>query len=179
MSAVCFGKKKMKEKLLIFGMGQYGWVAKEVAESMGQFESIAFLDDSNPDAIGKLSDAKKFVREYLYAFVAIGNPERRLTLLNEAKTIGFKFVTLISPKAYVSVSAEIGEACVIEPMAVVNANAKIGNGVFVCAASIINHNATVGDMCQIDCNATIGASAIVSPGRKVESGMVVRCGDMA
>ena len=169
----------MSAKLLIFGMGQYGWVVKEVAESTGRFKAVAFLDDNNPEALGKFSEGKRFLAEYSHAFVAIGNPEVRLTLLDKIKAIGFTLATLISPRAYVSSSAEIGQACIIEPMAVVNANAKIGNGVFVCAASIINHNATIGDMCQIDCNATIGASAIVSRGRKVESGMVVRCGDMA
>mgnify|MGYP000209884742 CR=1 FL=1 len=168
----------MSAKLLIFGMGQYGWVVKEVAESIGKFESIAFLDDNNPEALGKFSECKKFLGEYSYAFVAIGNPEVRLTLLDEAKAIGFNLATLISPKAYVSSSAEIGQACIVEPMAVVNANAKVGEGTFICAGSIVNHNAVIGDLCQIDCNAVIGASATVSRGRKIESGMVVSRGDM-
>ena len=37
----------MKHKLLIIGAGQYGMVAKEIAESVGGFEIIAFLDDKN------------------------------------------------------------------------------------------------------------------------------------
>jgi len=45
-----------KKKLLILGAGQYGHVALETARSMGCFETIAFLDDSYPDAVGKLAD---------------------------------------------------------------------------------------------------------------------------
>lgn len=168
----------MSAKLLIFGMGQYGWVVKEVAESTGRFEAVAFLDDNNPEALGKFSESKRFLAEYSHAFVAIGNPEVRLTLLDKIKAIGFTLATLISPRAYVSSSAEIGQACIVEPMAVVNANAKVGEGTFICAGSIVNHNAVVGDLCQIDCNAVIGASATVSRGRKIKGGMVVSRGDM-
>ena len=37
------------KNLLILGAGQYGVLAKEIAESMGCFATIAFLDDSYPD----------------------------------------------------------------------------------------------------------------------------------
>ena len=72
------------KNLLILGMGQYGIVAKEVAEESGQFEKIAFLDDNNPDAAGKLSEGGKFIREYTQAFAAVGNPELRAALLKRA-----------------------------------------------------------------------------------------------
>lgn len=42
---------KVNKNLLILGAGQYGYVAKEVAESMGHFEKITFLDDNNERAI--------------------------------------------------------------------------------------------------------------------------------
>ena len=42
--------------LLVIGAGQYGMVAKEIAESMGKFGRIDFLDDHNPVAVGKTSE---------------------------------------------------------------------------------------------------------------------------
>lgn len=33
-------------KLLILGAGQYGAVAKEIAESIGIYDAISFLDDN-------------------------------------------------------------------------------------------------------------------------------------
>ena len=68
---------KINKNLLILCAGQYGQVAKEVAESMGCFEKIAFLDDNNENAIGKLADYEKFVTDYSSAFVAIGNADLR------------------------------------------------------------------------------------------------------
>ena len=167
------------KNLLILGMGQYGIVAKEVAEESGQFEKIAFLDDNNPEAVGKLSEGGKFVREYTQAFAAVGNPELRAALLKRAEEGGFEIVTLVSPRAYVSRSAESGKGCIVEPMAVVNAAVKLKAGVFVCAGSVVNHNAEVGAMCQIDCNATVAASAKVPDGTKVGLGEVYLGGEIA
>ena len=42
------------QNLLILGAGQYGMVAKEIAESMRKYDHIDFLDDNNPIAVGKL-----------------------------------------------------------------------------------------------------------------------------
>ncbi len=39
--------------LVILGAGQYGLVAKEIAESLGVYDKILFLDDNNPKAEGK------------------------------------------------------------------------------------------------------------------------------
>lgn len=42
---------RVNNNLLILGAGQYAYVAKEAAESMGYFEKIAFLDDNNERAM--------------------------------------------------------------------------------------------------------------------------------
>lgn len=44
----------MNNNLLILGAGQYGDVAKEMAEAMGCFGKIDFLDDNNELVIGKM-----------------------------------------------------------------------------------------------------------------------------
>ena len=46
--------------LLILGAGQFGLMVKEIAESMGCFDKIDFLDDNNEIAVGKLCDYEEF-----------------------------------------------------------------------------------------------------------------------
>lgn len=70
-------------KLLILGAGQYGFVAKEVAEAMNCFSQIDFLDDYSEIAIGKLSDIDNI--EYDATFVAIGNSAVRSQYLDRIK----------------------------------------------------------------------------------------------
>ena len=98
------------KKLLILGAGQYGMVAKEIAESTGEYEKISFLDDNNPIAIGKTREFAKFRDEYDSAIVAVGNSDFRLNLIKELFNAGYDIPTLIHTRAYVSPSAKIGIA---------------------------------------------------------------------
>lgn len=152
----------INKNLLILGAGQYGQVAKEVAESMGCFEKIAFLDDNNESAIGKLADYENFVTDYSYAFVAIGNVDLRLQYIEKLEEACFRIAILVSPKAYVSPSAQLMKGTIVEPMAVVNANSTVAIGCLVCAGAIVNHNSFVGDGCQLDCGSVVGSGVVLT-----------------
>lgn len=159
----------MKESLLIIGAGQYGAVALEVAQSMGCFEKIGFLDDNNDKALGKLEKYKDLIGEYTYAFVAIGKNNFRMEWLKKLKAAGYKIHPLISPMASVSSTARIGAGSIIEPMAVVQPNAYVGKGCLICAGAVVKHNSHVSDGCHIDSNAVVIPRAVVPSGTKVES----------
>lgn len=158
--------------LLIFGAGGYGQAVKELAEEVGEFNRIEFLDDNNPLAIGKISECKEFVKDFPYAIIAIGNPETREKLFKKIEEIGFKLVNIISDKSRISLSAIIGKGCVVELNVTVSANSKIGNGVFPCAGSVVGHNSVVNDFCQVDYNGVISVGAEVPLKTKVVAGSV-------
>ncbi len=143
--------------LLILGAGQYGMVAKEIADSMGTFGKIAFLDDESAIAIDSLDNYGLHAGEYKYAVVAIGNPDVRLEYIRKLRAAGFHLAALISPRAYISPSATVADGVIIEPMAVINAGASVGCGTVVCAGAIINHNATVGAGCLLQCGSIVAA----------------------
>lgn len=50
----------MGKKLLIVASKRYGDYVKEIAESMGCFEEIFFVDNDRVDAIGKLEEVDTF-----------------------------------------------------------------------------------------------------------------------
>ncbi len=153
-------------KLLILGAGQYGFVAKEVAEAMGIFTQIDFLDDHNEIAVGKLEDIEKI--EYDTAFVAIGNPSVRGEWLKRIS----KLATLIHPKAVISPSASIGGGCILESGAVLSTDVKVGKGTIIMANAVVGHNATVGDCCQLKYNCTIPENGVVPDQTKVDCNAV-------
>ncbi len=152
--------------LLICGVGQYGTVAKEIAEAMGCFSEIKFLDDNSEFAIGKLDEITTV--EYDAAVVAIGNPAVRRDLLEHIKVPAI----LIHPKANVMPSAEIGDGSVIEAGAVVCSNVKLGKGTLVMANAVVGHDAKIGDFCQLKYNSTIPERAIVPDNTKIECNSV-------
>lgn len=155
-------------RLLILGAGQYGLVAKEVAEAMGCFVQIDFLDDHSENAIGKLKDIENI--EYDAAFVAIGNPAVRAQYLDQIE----KAATLIHPRAFISSSAKIGEGCIIEAGAAICSDAEIGKGTIVMANAVVGHNAIVGDCCQLKYNCTIAENCVVPDKTKVDCNVIYK-----
>lgn len=177
--------------LLIIGAGQYGVLAMEIAEAMGAFGRICFLDDSYKPAghssadfathssadgtlVGTTKDMEKFAGEFGYGFVAIGNPDVRRRLSEQLEMNGFTLATLVHPRAFVSPSAQIHKGCCIEPMATVQTEAVLSAGTFVASGAVIRHNAFVGEFCHVDCNAVVETLVNVTPGTKVLCNSVFR-----
>ncbi|MBR4626739.1 MAG: PglB [Ruminococcus sp.] len=160
-------------KLLILGAGQYGMVAKEIAESMNRFEKIDFLDDNNPIAVGKLNEYEKFKSEYDSAAVAIGNSELRLDYIEKLKAAGYILPALIHDRAYVSHTASISEGCFIEAMTVINTEANIGTGCIISAGAIVNHNAVVEIGCHLDCGTIVKARVNIPANTKTDYGQII------
>ena len=68
----------MGKKLLIVASKRYGDYVKEIAESMGCFEEISFVDNDRVDAIGKLEEVDTFYPDYMYAIAACDDGAERL-----------------------------------------------------------------------------------------------------
>ena len=180
-----------QNSLLVMGAGQYGVMAKEIAEAMGIFDRIAFLDDSykasaasrqesHPERIaseaegsskisliGIFADIPKFAAEFRYGFVAIGNPALRRKLTEQLQQKNITPATLVHPTAYVSPSAQLDAGCCVEPNATVQTGAVIKQASFIASGAVIRHNATVGEFCHVDCNAVVNTLAVVPAGTHI------------
>ena len=172
----------MNKNLLILGAGQYGTVVKEIAQSMGCFEKIDFLDDSygidNPnyheEAIGKIEHSENYAGDYTFAIPAIGNPVKRLELIEKLEEQAFRNPVIVSPKAYVSPSAQLQKGVVVEPLAGIHANVVVGSAAYVSMGAVINHNSVVLEGCHIDANAVVMSGALVTAKTTVLPCQVVR-----
>lgn len=169
----------MENNLLIVGAGIYALVAMEIAESLGSFGKIDFIDDyvnQTPNGIaviGKTSDISKLSKEYQNSIVAIGNPDVRLALIKKIENeTNCKIVSLVSPRAYVAPSAQIAKGCVVEPMAVVHSLCKLGSGCLVSAGAVVNHASVLCDGCHVDCHSTVLGNTTVPAKTKICSGKV-------
>lgn len=163
----------MNNNLLILGAGQYGAIASEIADSMGCFDRIDFLDDNAPDcAVGLFYDCQHLLTSYSYAIVAIGNPELRSSWLERLKNLGYKIPILVHSQAYVSPAANIGEGTIIEPNATIQAHAVVGKACLICSGAVLKHNCEVGDSCYIDCNSTVMPETCVPPQTRVNANSV-------
>lgn len=162
----------MNRKLLIIGAGGHGEVVAEVAADCG-YSDIAFIDDNSEKAIGTISDLSKFQKEYVDAFIGIGNNKLRGQLLETIKNIGFNVPVLIHPSAYISRSCKIQKGVIVEPKAIVNTHSIIKEGSIVSLGAIVDHDVTVGMCCHINAGSIVKAGAKVKDYEKIEAGQVV------
>lgn len=87
---------------------------------MGCFEKVDVLNqhfgvpkaegEYHEISVGKLEDYEKFAGTYSYAVAAFEDSHTRLAWSDKLIEAGFAIVSLISPKAYVSPSAQINQA---------------------------------------------------------------------
>lgn len=143
--------------LLILGAGSHGQEVRELAQSLGVFRKIAFLDDV-PDKAGVLgpcSELARYVEEYPVAVPAVGDKALRLRWLEELAQAGFVLPVLIHPGAVVSSSAVIGYGTVVCARATIGAGAVIGKGCIISSGATIDRNVVIPDGTHIDCGRVV------------------------
>lgn len=155
--------------LLILGAGGHGRVVRETAESMETFDTIAFLDDQNPDAVGKLDDYMTLRAGFDSAFVAIGDNRLRSKWLEKLKLVGYQIPTLIHPRAYVSPSSTVSYGTIVEPLACINTGVVIGSGCIVSVSAVIDHDCQIGSYSHIDCGVILSPRSVVDSYIKVST----------
>lgn len=162
--------------LLILGAGSHGKNVYEIAEQLGVFGKIAFLDDHVTEVdgvpvLGKCKDAITFKREYPCAFVAIGDVTKRKKYVNLLLKQKFMLPRIVSPAASVSKYATIGEGSCILPLATVS-SATVGKYCIVASRAIIEAEAVLGDFVHVD------SAGIIPKKKSVPKETVVAMGEI-
>ena len=161
--------------LLILGAGSHGHAVREIAEQLGVFQKIAFLDDniSGENILGKCSEFRQFT-EYSAAFVAIGNSDVRKHYAELLSKAGLILPRIISPDANIAKNVEIEEGTVVMPQATVSTEVKIGKFSIIASNSTIGFRSVIGDFAHTDCASVVQKEAVVPDFTVVESGEIYR-----
>ena len=173
------------DKILLIGAGGHARSCIDVIETVGQFEiaGVVEKDESMTNAnirypiIGTDNDLDKLRKKYDYALITVGqikSPAIRIKLFQLLKELDFTLPTIISPHAYVSKHAQIGEGSIIMHGAIVNANAKIGINCIINNKSLIEHDAVIGDHCHIATGGIINGEVFVGNETFIGSGAVTK-----
>lgn len=172
-----------KPKILLIGGGGHCRSMIDVLEHESRFEIAGIVD--LPEQLGKevlgyrviatdeqLAELKQ---DYDYALVTLGQiktSKPRQILYHQLKQLGYHLPTIISPLAYISKHAQIGEGSVIMHQALVNANAKIGNNCIINTKSLIEHDVIIHDHCHISTAAIINGGVVVKENTFIGSNSV-------
>ena len=177
----------MKKLVLIGGGGHCKSILDSLMSGVLEFDDIDLvitdaLSSPGSDIYGyKIVGGDEllpslFKQGYEYAFISVGSvtdTSLREKLVNKAKEIGFKFITIIDPSARVSRHASIGEGTFVSKGAIINADCSIGNHCIINSGTIIEHGCSVGDFAHISSGSTICGDVSIGQKTLVGAGSVV------
>ena len=174
----------MKNIILIGGGGHCKSVI-DVIEQEGRFEIVGIVDKpellgSNVlgySVIGNDSDLDSLAKKYQYALITAGqikSPSLRIKLFNLAVKAGFILPSIVSPNAYVSRYASLGNGVVVMHGSLVNINTTISDNCIVNSKALIEHDCQIFKHCHISTNATINGGVTVEEGCFIGSGAITK-----
>ncbi|RZB29758.1 MAG: hypothetical protein SRB1_02038 [Desulfobacteraceae bacterium Eth-SRB1] len=165
----------MKEKIILIGGGGHCKSCIDVIEQEGEYQIAGIVDLPEKlhqkilgyEIIATDDDLSWLVNEYENFLITLGQiktPDKRIRLFKTLKDLGAKLPVIISPLAYMSKHAQIGDGTIIMHHALINAGVKIGSNCIINNKALIEHDADIGNHCHI------ATGAIINGGVKVGSG---------
>lgn len=162
----------MGRKLLIVASKRYGDYVKEIAESMGCFEEIAFVDNDREGAIGKLEDVESFYPEYNCAIAACDDGVERLEWNKKLEAL-YNIPVLFHMDSTISPSANLMPGCIVEPRTVVGCGSTIGQATVIGANVVVEPYCFIGDSCTLKSGTIVKSTSMVAMNTSTEQGSVL------
>ena len=161
-----------KIRLLLVGAGGHGRSVVEAAELSGQFEVVGLLDDLLPacdrvmgvTVLGPVVSMVHHRADAEQAIVATGNNTLREKLLQQLAAAGFKWATVVHPRAIVSPSTVLGAGSAVMAGAIEGTEASLGVSSIVNCGAVLDHHATIEDFGHLGVNASMAEGTVLGRG---------------
>ena len=162
-----------KSKIILVGGGGHCHSCIDVIEQESTYEIAGIVDRSamvrqnkilGYPLLGSDDDLPEIRKEVGYAHITVGQigaASARIRLYKLLKGLDFTLPAIISPLAYVSRFANIGEGTVVMHQAIVNAGADIGVNCILNTRCLIEHDAVIGDHTHVSTSAVVNGNAAV------------------
>ena len=187
------------KKIILIGGGGHCKSCIDVIEQQGKYQIAGIVDMPEKlhqkilgyEIIATDDDLPRLVNEHENFLITLGQiktPEKRIRIFQTLKESGAKLPVIISPLAYISKHAKIGDGTIIMHRVLINAGAKIGSNCIINTKALIEHDAIIGDHCHIATGAIInggvkvgrgtffGSNAVCKEYIKIGENAVIGCG---
>jgi sugar O-acyltransferase (sialic acid O-acetyltransferase NeuD family) len=162
----------MKTHIILIGGGGHCKSCIDVIEQEAKYRIAGIVDIKEKlnqrlleyEIIYTDDDLPKLSKSYQHFFVTIGHiksPAKRIGYYQILKKLEVSLPVIISPLAYVSQHASIGEGTIIMHHAVVNAGAEVGKNCIINTRALIEHDVVIGDHCHISTGAIVNGGVYV------------------
>lgn len=104
-------------------------------------------------------DIPKLVKEYKYFLVSIGHilsAAPRIRAYENIKNHDIILPIIVSPLAYISPHANVGEGTIVMPFAVIDARVTVGKNCIIQYSTMLAHGAVLEDHCHVSVHGVLG-----------------------
>jgi sugar O-acyltransferase (sialic acid O-acetyltransferase NeuD family) len=175
--------------ILLIGAGGHARACIDVIEQQGEYRIAGLVGLQAEvgtkvlgyEVVGDDAQLDRVLTRNAAILIAVGQiktPEIRKKLYAQAQQAGCIFPRIVSPRAYVSRHARVGEGTIVMHGAVINAAASVGRNCIINSLALVEHDAVIGDHCHIATNAAVNSGTQVGSGTFIGSGTSLRQGLM-
>lgn len=178
------------KKLIILGGSGIGMIAASIANDLGYFEIIGFLNDYIPvgDKIGKFNkipvigtsnDVEKYLDDenilFFIAYVGMQNEQEVYNKITNLNIPSNRFATLIHPTVIIPKGfCKIGNGVLMAPLVQLSPDTTISDNCILLANSFIGHDTFLDRFAHTATNSVVGANVHVGKGVHIGSNATLR-----
>ena len=170
--------------LVLLGGGGHCRSVIDVIEQTGLYSILGVLEKkgvTRPDVVGYPllgidHDLPMFIERNCEVVVTVGQiktSEPREQVYLYAKEMGAQLPVVVSPQAYLSCHAKVGDGSTFMHGAIVNCNAEIGENCIINTRALVEHDAKIGSHTHIATGALINGGVQIGQRCFIGSGAVI------
>lgn len=157
------------QDIVIIGAGGHAKVVIDIIEKEGKYNIIGLIDSYNDKKyhfgykiLGTLEN-ESLLRDMERGIIAIGDNWSRYIISAKISSVnkGFKYITCISPNAYIARGVIIEEGSVVMSGAIINSDTIIGRHCIINNNASIDHENVIGDYVSIAPSVTTGGNVSI------------------
>lgn len=178
------------KKLIILGGSGIGMIAASIANDLGYFEILGFLNDfiaigdkigkyNKIPVIGTTNDVEKYLEDedvlFFVAYVGMQNEQEVYNKIVNLKIPSNRFATLIHPTAIIPKGfCKIGNGVLMAPLVQLSPDTTISDNCILLANSFIGHDTFLDRFAHTATNSVVGANVKVGKGVHIGSNATLR-----
>ena len=178
------------KKLVIFGGSGIGMIAASIANDLGYYEVVGFLNDLIPTGtligkykkipvIGKTEDYIKYTAEentyFFIGYVGLQQEKSTFEKISKLSIQEDRWATLIHPSAIIPKGiCDIGRGVLFAPLVQLSPDTTISDNCILLANSFIGHDSFLDKFAHVATNGVVGANVHVGKAVHIGSNATIR-----
>jgi len=178
------------KKLVILGGSGIGMIAASIANELGYYKVLGFLNDVMPvntqvgkynkiPVIGTSQDIPKYLEdediEFFIAYVGMQNEKEVFEKIESFNIPSSRFATLIHPTAIIPKGfCKIGNGVLMAPLTQLSPDTTIEDNCILLPNSFVGHDSTLRKFAHIATNSVVGANVTVGRACHIGSNATIR-----